>query len=42
MIEMRAAFYECDVTPPLGGYMPGYGRNKLQMMFLKDFIQKHW
>ncbi len=21
---MRAAFYECDITPPLGGYMWGY------------------
>ena len=21
---MRAAFYECDITPPLGGDMPGY------------------
>lgn len=21
---MKAAFYECDVTPPLGGYLPGY------------------
>ena len=20
---MRAAFYECDITPPLGGNMPG-------------------
>lgn len=26
---MRAAFYECDVTPPLGGYMPGYGRKQI-------------
>ena len=26
---MRAAFYECDVTPPLGGYMPGYGKKIL-------------
>lgn len=23
---MRAGFYECDVTPPLGGHMPGYYR----------------
>ena len=23
---MRAAFYECDITPPLGGNMPGYYR----------------
>ncbi|MBQ7336190.1 MAG: neutral/alkaline non-lysosomal ceramidase N-terminal domain-containing protein, partial [Clostridia bacterium] len=23
---MRAAFYECDITPPLGGHMPGYYR----------------
>ena len=21
---MKAAFYECDITPPLGGYMWGY------------------
>ena len=21
---MRAAFYECNITPPLGGHMPGY------------------
>ena len=21
---MRAAFYECDVTPPIGGYLWGY------------------
>ena len=24
---MRAAFYECDVTPPLGGYVPGHYRD---------------
>ncbi len=23
---MRAAFYECEVTPPIGGHMPGYYR----------------
>lgn len=23
---MKAAFYECDITPPLGGHMPGYYR----------------
>ncbi len=23
---MRAGFYECEVTPPLGGHMPGYYR----------------
>lgn len=23
---MRASFYECDITPPLGGYMPGHGK----------------
>jgi hypothetical protein len=23
---MRAAFYECDITPPLGENMPGYYR----------------
>ena len=21
---MRVGFYECDITPPLGGDMPGY------------------
>lgn len=26
-MKMRASFYECDITPPLGGYMPGqYGQ----------------
>ena len=24
---MRAAFYECDITPPLGGYMWGHYRD---------------
>ena len=26
---MKAAFYECDVTPPLGGYMIGYYSERL-------------
>ncbi len=26
---MRAAFYECDVTPPLGGFMWGHYREKI-------------
>ena len=25
---MRAAFYECDITPPLGGFMWGYYRQR--------------
>lgn len=28
---MRAAFYECDVTPPLGGYMRGYGKKRIAL-----------
>ena len=31
---MRAAFYECDITPPLGGDMPGYyGPNPARDVF---------
>lgn len=31
---MKAAFYECDITPPLGGSMPGYYRpNPAQDVF---------
>ncbi len=26
---IKAAFYECDITPPLGGYMTGYYRKRL-------------
>ena len=33
---MRAAFYECDVTPPLGGYMSGHYRKDLA----EDVIDK--
>ncbi len=28
---MRAGFYECDITPPLGGHMPGYYRPNAAM-----------
>lgn len=28
---MKAGFYECDVTPPLGGFMPGSGMNMVAM-----------
>ncbi len=33
---MKAAFYECDVTPPLGGYMWGH----YQKLIAKDVIDR--
>lgn len=40
---MRAAFYECDITPPLGGYMEGYGFERLatdvyDRLYAKAFV----
>lgn len=37
---MRAAFYECDITPPLGGYMWGHYKKELAEDVLEKLYAK--
>ena len=37
---MRASFYECDITPPLGGFMWGHYRNVRALDVHKNYMQK--
>ena len=37
---MRVAFYECDITPPLGGNMPGGFRENRAMDVFEQLYAK--
>lgn len=43
---MRAAFYECDITPPLGGFMWGYYKERIaedvyDKLYAKALVLEH-